>query len=89
MRKPIFLILIAVLALLLLAARTFAPDIVIDWWSIGPSGAVLTQGSVELQGAIGQGVAGDVSLADTRVCSGYLCFGPFLDFWLYLPAIRK
>ncbi len=89
MRRPILLIRIALLVLLLLAARTFAPSIAIGWWSIGPGSAVLTEGSVELHGMAGQGAAGEVSLADTRLCSGFLCFRQILDFWLYLPAIRK
>lgn len=89
MKKSTSLMLLAVLALLLLAAMMFAPNTVIDWWSIGPGSAVLTEGSVELQGMVGQGVAGEVSLADTRLCSGFLCLGSFFDFWLYLPAIRK
>jgi len=87
MRNHPLLILIALLALLLLAAGPLATP-AIDWWSIGPGSAVLTQGSVELHGMVGQGFAGEVSLADTRLCSGFLCLGPWMNL-LYLPVIRK
>lgn len=89
MRKPILLILIALLALLLLGARTFAPSIAIEWWSIGPGSSVLTKDSVTLHSMIGQGFAGEVSLADTRLCSGYLCFDIKPGAWIYLPTIQK
>lgn len=89
MKKPVLLFLIALLALLTLAATPLAATVVSDWWSIGPGGAVMTQGTVELHSIVGQGVAGEVSLDQARLCSGFLCLGPFFDFWLYLPAVRK
>ncbi len=89
MKKPVLLFLIALLALLTLAAKPLAATIVSDWWSIGPGSAVMTQGTVELHGTVGQGVVGEVSLDPARLCSGFRCLGPFFDFWLYLPAVRK
>jgi len=88
MRKPTLLILIVLLALLLLAASPLATP-AIDWWSIGPGSAKLTQGSIELHGMVGQGIADQVSLASTGLCSGYLCLGAVTGNWIYLPTIQK
>ena len=88
MKKKSLLIL-ALLGVLLLAAIPLAPDIVIDWWAIGPGSARLSNGGTELHGMLGQGVAGQVSLGGTELCAGYLCLPAGLPIYIRLPLILK
>ena len=88
MKKKSLLIL-ALLGVLLLAAIPLAPDIVIDWWAIGPGSARLSNGGTELHGMLGQGVAGQVSLGGTELCAGHLCLPAGLPSYLCLPLIWK
>jgi hypothetical protein len=89
MKKKRILIFLALLALLLLAASPLAPDIVIDWWAIGPGSARLANAGTELHGMLGQGAAGQVSQAGTELCAGYLCLPTGLTLRVQLPLILK
>ena len=91
MRKTIIL-LISFSVLFLIAANFFAPDIAIDWWAIGPSSQVMSAGSVQLTGMVGQAAAGELSAGGLSLCVGYLCVPisqELVDFLLYLPLILK
>lgn len=88
MKKTILLIL-ALLGLLLLAASPLAPDIMIDWWAIGPGSIRLSNASSELHGMLGQGIAGQVSQAGTDLCAGYLCISSGGLIATHLPLIMK
>ncbi len=89
MKKKSLLIILALLGVLLLAASPFAPDIVIDWWAIGPGSSRLSNAGTELHGMLGQGTAGVVSQAGTELCAGYLCLPSVLPFRIPLPLILK
>lgn len=88
MKKKSLLIL-ALLSLLLLAAIPLAPDILIDWWAIGPGSARLSNAGSELHGMLGQGVTAQVSQAGSELCSGYLCLPSGLSIFIRLPLILK
>ena len=89
MKKKSLLIILALLGLLLLAASPLAPDIVIDWWAIGPGSARLSTAGTELHGMLGQGLAGQTSQAGTELCSGYLCLPSGMPMRIQLPLIMK
>lgn len=88
--KKILLILASVLVLLLLAASPFAPaSPVIDWWAIGPSSASVSSGAIDLDATVGQGIIGQVTKADSELCSGYRCILAEFLALIYLPLIMK
>lgn len=86
MRKLV-LILTAVLVLLFLAADPFAPAAsAIDWWAIGSFSSRLSSGTIAIESAVGQGIAGRTG---EGFCSGYLCiYSDYLKF-IHLPLIMK
>lgn len=89
MKKNIFLLIPLLVLLLLLAATPFAPAVVIDWYAVGPGGVILTENNVDLYSVVGQGIAGQISYADSEICSGYLCMFTRLLHWIYLPLIVR
>jgi len=93
MKKKLLLILallgVLLLSLLLLALSPLAPDIVIDWWVIGPGSARLSNAGMLLHGMLGQGVAGSVSQPRADLCSGYLCLPTAGLISTHLPLILK
>ena len=85
-----FGLLVLVLSLLLLvAAVPFAPDIVIDWWAIGPGSQTSTVGSVTLEGVVGQPAAGTITIGSIELHAGFLqALGEWLSH-LFLPLISR
>ena len=92
MRKY-FLLITTFVVIPLLAASPFAgSEPVIDWWAIGPSLNTVSQGDIELTGMVGQGIIGDVSQAESELCSGFLCMAAeFIESLkdLFLPLILR
>jgi hypothetical protein len=89
MQRRLLFFIILVLLLTSLAATPRLIDFSIDWWAIGPSSAILQQGEVELQGVIGQGIAGEVSQPEVELCSGYLCIFSQWIGKIFLPLIAR
>jgi len=94
MKKKLLLILallgVLLLSLLLLALSPLAPDIVIDWWAIGPGSARLSNAGSVLHGMLGQGMVGQGTAGRIDLCVGYLCLPPAgLPIRIQLPLILK
>jgi hypothetical protein len=89
MKKKLLLIL-ALLCLLLLAfSPILAPDIVIDWWAIGPGSARLSNAGTMLHGMLGQGMVGQGTAGSIELCAGYLCLPTGQQIRIQLPLILK
>ncbi len=89
MKKNILLLIPLVVFLLFLAAAPLAPAVLIDWYAVGPGGAILTENNVDLYSVVGQGIAGQINYAVSDVCSGYVCMFTRLFHWLFLPLIVR
>lgn len=89
MQRRILFFIMLILLLTSLAANPRVTSFEIDWSALGPSSAFLEQGEVELIGAAGQGIAGEVSQSQVDLCSGYLCvFSQWINR-VFLPLITR
>lgn len=89
MRRVLFLVITLVVLLTLLAANSYTNSAEINWYAFGPGSNKLSSDLVELHGMLGQGIAGEVSQAESELCSGYMCIFKALAGWIYLPLIMK
>ena len=87
MRIKLAISLLIVLSLLLMANMPEAPEIL--WYVLGGGGGRVTNGSVVLDGTLGQPVAGAVSQAPLEMCSGYWCGAGVSGFQVYLPLVKR
>ena len=81
--------LLIVLSVLLMGSAWNMPNAPEIWWYVlGGGGGRVTNGSVVLEGTLGQSVAGTVSQAPLEMCSGYWC-GGVSGSHIYLPMVKK
>lgn len=89
MQRRILFFIMLLLLLSSLAANQRVTNFAIDWFAIGPSSTILQQGEIELHSVIGQGIAGEVSMPQTNLCSGYLCLFSQWIGKVFLPLIAR
>jgi len=75
------------LTIFLLAPTLIATSPEIDWWHTGSSGNLVSQGSVQMDGLIGQGLVEITNQGSTQLCSGFLCYA--VPVKSYLPLVIK
>ena len=90
MKTKLAISLLIVCALLLMGSVWKAPNAPeILWHVLGGGGGRVTNGSLALEGTLGQSVAGIVSQSPFELCSGYWCGAEVSGHQVYLPLVLR
>jgi hypothetical protein len=90
MKTKLAISLLIVCALLLMGSVWKAPNTSeIFWYVLGGGGGRVTNGSITVEGTLGQPVAGFVSQSPLELCSGYWCGAGVSSYQVYLPLVLR